>query len=197
MPEPLAIPDLPPGSALDLTPHDHGFTVRIPPAGVRAARLTHAIAALSTLLTLAFIIAGIYCIFIAPDLDIPLALFLAVTPVFALIAVGTGLYAVMEATEHGLIDLVDRTLVITRKNRFVTKQHEFTADQIRLIAGTSASQSRYNTDPATGKRTRSGTPCISVRPHHGRHQECFTHLAKADARHLADVLHERLVTASP
>ncbi|MEM6394369.1 MAG: hypothetical protein AAF797_16505 [Planctomycetota bacterium] len=197
MPEPFTIPDLPSGSALDLTTNDQGFTVRVPPAGLRAAGLTLAIAALSTLFTLALAIAGIYCVFIDPDIDIPLALFLAVTPVFALIALSTGLYAVMEATERGVIDLVDNTLVITRKNRFVTKQHEFTADQVRIIAGTSASQSRYNTDPSTGKRTRSGTPCISVRPNTGRAREFFTHLSKADARYLADLFHQRLVVAQP
>lgn len=93
-----------------------------------------------------------------------------------------GAYTVILITERAEIDLIDQTLLITRKNRFRLKQWEFTADQLDSVDSSAYSPARN--DPYIR--------CLAVTPREGKTLELFLNRPIPDLEYLAELIEAQL-----
>ncbi|MEM6394370.1 MAG: hypothetical protein AAF797_16510 [Planctomycetota bacterium] len=173
----------PPGSSITLTRRDPGLTAHLPPRGLHFRAVMFAgivlIFLVGSLLIVVDLVSGLI------DGSQTLTGFLLGLGGVAVMLIGcllVGAYVVILITERAEIDLIDKTLLITRKNRFRLKQWEFTADQLDSVD--SSAYSPLRNDPYIH--------CLAVTPREGKTLELFLNRPIPDLEYLAKLIETQL-----
>ncbi|MFA9476699.1 hypothetical protein ACERK3_00190 [Phycisphaerales bacterium AB-hyl4] len=176
---PLTLDDLPapPAKATALLErNDVGLTILVPPAGLRGAK---------GLFGFSLLWCGFMVVFTGLTLSGELDLgqtevwaFAAFALGFWAIGIGMFVFALNMAKRKAIIDIIGDTLVISRQSLFGTKQHEWTADQLRdIVVGPSGME--VNKRPIMN---------LQIIPHEGKTLGLFSERADDELEWIAKAL---------
>lgn len=131
------VPDQPAGSTVQVERRDDGLTLTIPPAGLwKGSKGLFLFSILWNAFVSVFVILMILTelgVVQSSDGDTPGIIGLLFMIPFIAVGVGTMLAAINMGRRKTIIDVVHDVLLISRKNIFGMKQHEWTAEQIESI----------------------------------------------------------------